>query len=94
MPTLSQPNPDKHGLLSQLKTKVLQCFGYTTAHGYGRVADAESRLHRWFWLFVCVAALTAFSMQLHDITLQYMSKPLKTMTSIGHEEVKLLETKV
>ncbi len=92
MSAVSKSTPVGHGLLSQLKTKVLKCFGYTTAHGYGRVADAESRLHRWFWLFVCAVALGTFTQQLYVITQQYMSKPLKTRTSIGHDEVNFLVT--
>ncbi|XP_078373784.1 epithelial sodium channel subunit alpha-like isoform X2 [Oculina patagonica] len=87
MSAVSKSTPDVgHGLLSQLKTNVLKCFGYTTAHGYGRVVDAESRLHRFFWLFVCALAFGTFTQQLYVITQQYMSKPLKTRTSIGHDE--------
>ena len=88
MPTLPQLKPARQGLLFHLKEKVLRCFGFTTAHGYGRVADSESRLQTWFWILVCTAAFGVFAYQLHVITQQYLSKPLKTRTSIGHNEVQ------
>lgn len=87
MPALS--TAARHGLLFQLKTKVLGCFGDTTAHGYGRVAASETQqLRKWFWLIVCTAAFVIFTQQLYVITQQYMSRPLKTRTSIGHDEVQ------
>jgi len=88
MPTFSQSKPARQGLLFHLKEKVLRCFGFTTAHGYGRVADSESRPQTWFWILVCAAAFGMFSQQLYVITQQYLSKPLKTRTSIGHNEVQ------
>lgn len=88
MPTFSQSRPARQGLLFNLKEKVLRCFGFTTAHGYGRVADSESRPQTWFWCLVCAAAFGIFSQQLYVITQQYLSKPLKTRTSIGHNEVQ------
>ncbi|CAH3156043.1 unnamed protein product [Porites lobata] len=74
-------------LPSQFKAKILECFGYTTAHGYGRVAGAnESLSRRWFWLLVCAAAYGLFAYQLHDIILQYSARPLKTRAWIAHQQ--------
>lgn len=78
------------GLPSKFKARLLDCFGYTTAHGYGRAAAAESRPRRWFWLLACAAAFGVFTYQLHDLTLQFLSKPLKTRTQIQHERVRML----
>ena len=76
-------------LPSQFKAKILECFGYTTAHGYGRVAGAnESLSRRWFWLLVCAAAYGLFAYQLHDIILQYRARPLKTRAWIAHQQVR------
>ena len=76
-------------LPSQFKAKILECFGYTTAHGYGRVAGAnESLSRRWFWLLVCAAAYGLFAYQLHDIILQYSARPLKTRVWIAHQQVR------
>ena len=88
MSTFSRSKPAKQSLMLHLKEKVLRCFGFTTAHGYGRVADSESRPQTWFWCLVCAAAFGIFLQQLYVITQQYLSKPLKTRTSIGHNEVQ------
>ncbi|KAK2562874.1 Acid-sensing ion channel 4 [Acropora cervicornis] len=71
-----------------VEEKILECFGYTTAHGYGRVADAPagSWPRRCFWLLACAAAFGIFVYQLHVLTHQYLSKPLKTRTRIIHEQ--------
>ena len=73
-----------------VKEKIFECFGYTTAHGYGRVADtpAGSWPRRCFWLLACAAAFAMFVYQLHDLTRQYLSKPLKTRTWIKQEQVR------
>ncbi|CAH3139010.1 unnamed protein product [Pocillopora meandrina] len=86
MSSLPSKPSQKNGLLFKLKAKLLACFGDTTAHGYGRVANADSRPLRWFWILVCAAAVAAFFQQLCGITKQYMSRPLKVRASIGHEE--------
>lgn len=78
----------REGLLSQIKHKVSEFCGHTTAHGYGRVADAgESRARKWFWLLACCGAFVAFSVQLYFITEQYLSRPLKTRIKIMHDKV-------
>lgn len=43
MSSLPSKPSQKNGLLFKLKAKLLACFGDTTAHGYGRVANADSR---------------------------------------------------
>lgn len=88
MSSLPSKPSQKNGLLFKLKAKLLACFGDTTAHGYGRVANADSRPLRWFWILVCAAAVAAFFQQLCGITKQYMSRPLKVRASIGHEVKK------
>lgn len=76
-------------LPSKLKCRLLDCFGYTTAHGYGRVAAAsESRPRRWFWLLACAFAFGVFTYQFHELTVQFLSRPLKTGTQIHHERVR------
>ena len=83
-------NSSNEGLPSKFKNKLFECFGYTTAHGYGRVAAAtESKPRRWFWLLACAAALGVFSYQLYDLTAQFLSRPLKTRTHIQHEQVSI-----
>ena len=79
----------KSQLWKLVKGKVLECFGYTTAHGYGRVADAPagSWARRCFWLLACAAAFAMFLHQLQVLTRQYLSRPLKTRTRIEHEQV-------
>ncbi|XP_067016052.1 acid-sensing ion channel 3-like [Acropora muricata] len=78
----------KSQLWKLVEEKILECFGYTTAHGYGRVADAPagSWPRRCFWLLACAAAFAIFVYQLHVLTQQYLSKPLKTRTRIIHEQ--------
>ena len=91
MLSLNKQDSSSQGLPSKFKNRLLECFGYTTAHGYGRVAAAtESQLRRWFWLLACAAAFGVFSYQLHDLTVQFLSRPLKTRTQIQHEQVRLL----
>lgn len=87
-----KPNASSgESLLRKIKAKFLECFGYTTAHGYGRVADAaDSRPRRWFWLIACALAFGVFALQLYDLTLQFMSKPVKTRTWIAHQQVRFV----
>lgn len=82
-------NSSNEGNIAKVKSRILACFSYTTAHGYGRVATAigESRLRKWFWLLACAAAYGVFTYQLMDLASQYLSKPLKTRASIAHEQV-------
>ena len=86
----NKPNPPKGGFLWIFKARILECFGYTTAHGFGRVADLhDSRPRRWFWLLACAAAFGVFAYQFHDLTCQFLSRPLKTRTWIANHEVRL-----
>ena len=90
MPSLPESNPAINELLAQFKVKVLGCFGYTSAHGYGRIAAAaeeQSRARSWFWFIVCLASFVSFMIQLSFITKQYRSRPLKTRIRISHNEV-------
>ena len=88
LPTSKEESTIK-GLPSQLKVKILECFGYTSAHGYGRVAAAnESRSRRWIWVLVCAVAYSLFAYQLNNIIRQYLSRPLKTRTWIAHQQVR------
>ena len=88
---LNKQDSSSQGLPSKFKNRLLECFGYTTAHGYGRVAAAtESQTRRWFWLLACAAAFGVFTYQLHDLTVQFLSRPLKTRTQIRHEQVKYM----
>nr|XP_058963582.1 amiloride-sensitive sodium channel subunit beta-like [Pocillopora verrucosa] len=81
-------NSSNEGNTAKVKSRILACFSYTTAHGYGRFATAigESRLRKWFWLLACAAAYGVFTYQLMDLASQYLSKPLKTRASIAHEQ--------
>lgn len=90
LPT-NKSNSSSEGLTGKCKARILECFGYTTAHGYGRVAaaTAESRSRKWFWLLSCAAAYSVFAYQLHNLTVQYLTRPLKTRTTIAHEQVKM-----
>ena len=91
MSTSPKPGSSREGLLRQIKHKVFEFCGHTTAHGYGRVADAgESRARKWFWLLACSGAFVAFSVQLYFITEQYLSRPLKTRIKIMHDKVWLV----
>ena len=82
-------NSSNEGNTAKVKSRILACFSYTTAHGYGRFTTAigESRLRKWFWLLACAAAYGVFTYQLMDLASQYLSKPLKTRASIAHEQV-------
>ena len=86
---LTNGSSGKRQLRILVKEKILECFGYTTAHGYGRVADAPagSWPRRCFWLLACAAAFAIFVYHLQVLTRQYLSRPLKTRTTIKHEQV-------
>ena len=89
MLSTNKPSTSEESLSRKLTAKISDCFGYTTAHGYGRVAAAtESWPRRWFWLLACAAAFGVFIYQLHDLTSQFLSKPLKTRTWIAHQQVR------
>ncbi|XP_068739704.1 amiloride-sensitive sodium channel subunit alpha-like [Montipora capricornis] len=86
-PNKANGSSQKSQQLKSFQERIFECFGYTTAHGYGRVADAtDSSLRRCFWLLACAAAFGIFVYQLQDLTSQYLSRPLKTRAWIAHEQ--------
>ena len=58
----------------------------TTAHGLGRVADANSWSARVFWLAIFVAAFILSTHQIYWSFLYYLEYPTKTTVSLEKEE--------
>ncbi|XP_032233718.2 degenerin deg-1 isoform X2 [Nematostella vectensis] len=59
-------------------------FGQTTAHGFGRIANTKSRLRRMFWVCLVMAAFGMFSLQIYDLLMIYLSRPIGTQIWMKH----------
>ncbi|EDO37453.1 predicted protein [Nematostella vectensis] len=59
-------------------------FGQTTAHGFGKIANAKSRLRRMFWVCLVMAAFGMFSLQIYDLLMIYLSRPTGTQIWMKH----------
>ena len=61
--------------------------GYTTAHGLGRLAESQGVFRRATWSLFCFGALTMFVIQIYNLFLIYLSRPVATVVNVHHESV-------
>lgn len=70
--------------------KVLSNFcGYTTAHGLGRLAESSTVIRRIAWSLFCIGALVMFVLQIKNLFLIYLSRPVATVVNVHHESVSV-----
>lgn len=60
---------------------------YTTAHGLGRLAESRSVFRRVVWSLFCLGALTMFVIQMYNLFVIYLSRPVSTVVNVHHESV-------
>ncbi|CAH3105581.1 unnamed protein product [Porites lobata] len=66
--------------------QVLSNFcGYTTAHGLGRLAESRNVIRRIAWSLFCIGALVMFVLQIKNLFLIYLSRPVATVVNVHHE---------
>ena len=61
--------------------------GYTTAHGLGRLSESKNILSRLTWSLICIGASTMFVLQVYNLFLIYLSRPVSTVVKVEHERV-------
>lgn len=70
--------------------QVLSNFcGYTTAHGLGRLAESRNGIRRIAWSLFCIGALVMFVLQIKNLFLIYLSRPVATVVNVHHESVSM-----
>ena len=72
-----------------IKEVITQFCGYTTAHGLGRLAESQSVFRRVSWSLFCIGALTMFVIQMYNLFLIYLSRPVATVVNVHHESVSM-----
>lgn len=76
------PPPSIRSLLGQF-------CGYTTAHGLGRLSESKNIISRLTWSLFCVGASTMFVLQVYNLFLIYLSRPVSTVVKVEHESVSI-----
>lgn len=63
--------------------------GYTTAHGLGRLSESKNIFSRLTWSLFCIGASTMFVLQVYNLLLIYLSRPVSTVVKVEHERVSI-----
>ena len=72
---------------ASIKDVLTNFCGYTTAHGLGRLAESQGAFRRATWSLFCFGALTMFVIQIYNLFLIYLSRPVATVVNVQHESV-------
>ena len=72
-----------------IKQEITRFCSYTTAHGLGRLAESGGFFHRTAWSVFCIGALIMFVIQLYNLFLMYLSRPVATVVNVHHESVSM-----
>ncbi|XP_078380361.1 epithelial sodium channel subunit alpha-like [Oculina patagonica] len=64
---------------------ILNFCGYTTAHGLGRLADGGGIFRRVAWSLFCIGALVMFVLQVYNLFVIYLRRPVSTVVNVQHE---------
>ena len=71
--------------------RLLEKFcGYTTAHGLGRLSESKNIISRLAWSLFCIGALTMFVLQVYNLFLIYLSRPVSTVVKVEHDSVSMV----
>ena len=79
--TLVRENP------SSVRRLLGEFCGYTTAHGLGRLSESKNIISRLTWSLFCIGASTMFVLQVYNLLLIYLSRPVSTVVKVEHESV-------
>lgn len=72
-----------------IKQEIIHFCSYTTAHGLGRLAESRGFFHRTAWSVFCIGALIMFVIQMYNLFLIYLSRPVATVVNVHHESVSM-----
>ncbi|XP_015764092.1 PREDICTED: degenerin deg-1-like [Acropora digitifera] len=70
---------------ASIKDVLTNFCGYTTAHGLGRLAESQGAFRRATWSLFCFGALTMFVIQIYNLFLIYLGRPVATVVNVHHE---------
>ncbi|EDO37452.1 predicted protein [Nematostella vectensis] len=59
-------------------------FDQTTAHGFGRIANTMSKYNRLFWASIIMVAFGMFAVEISDLLIIYLSRPIGTQIWMKH----------
>lgn len=81
--TLEEKTPARKSVDSY----VGEYFGYTTSHGFSRLAAARGISWHVFWIVMLVGAHCAFYYHTYLLIKDYTDKPIRTKVTMKHGKV-------
>lgn len=72
-----------------IKQALSHFCSYTTAHGLGRLAERSGAFRRISWSLFCIGALAMFVVQMYNLFVIYLSRPVATVVNVHHESVSI-----
>lgn len=70
-----------------IKRLLAEFCDYTTAHGLSRLSASRNICSRLIWSLFCMGAFTMFVMQVYNLFVIYLSRPVSTVVKVEHESV-------
>ncbi|XP_078379993.1 epithelial sodium channel subunit alpha-like [Oculina patagonica] len=70
---------------ASVKRLLADFCGYTTAHGLGRLSESKNICSRLIWSLFCIGAFTMFVLQVYNLFVIYLSRPVSTVVKVEHE---------
>lgn len=74
---------------TSIRSLLGEFCGYTTAHGLGRLSESKNIVSRLTWSLFCIGASTMFVLQVYNLFLIYLSRPVSTVVKVEHESVSI-----
>ena len=74
---------------SSVRRLLEEFCSYTTAHGLGRLSESKNIISRLTWSLFCIGASIMFVLQVYNLFLIYLSRPVSTVVKVEHESVSI-----
>ena len=74
---------------SSIKRLLGEFCHYTTAHGLGRLSESKNIISRLTWSLFCIGASIMFVLQVYNLFVIYLSRPVSTVVKVEHESVSI-----
>ena len=89
MEDLKKPKTDLEGKENDSFCFILVDFmGYTTGHGFSRIAAATTTVWKVFWTLAVLGAFGMFLVQVKHLFDFYLSKPVQTSITVAFKKVE------